>query len=143
MYTEDGTVELDNGQEQLRWHIDSEWLEANKRSSFALARSSLCPKCLKRFDSGKPKSFDDILATVRDCCSKEPEFISGGLPIMESVFRIFLANGNQPLDLIELGRQLSEQRGVDTYRTSVEMLSRLLKRDEYYGIRPVKPDSEE
>jgi hypothetical protein len=60
------------------------------------------------------------------------------LPIMESVFRLFLANDNQALDLIELGRQLSERRGVDTYRTSVEILSRLLKYDKYYGIRPVE-----
>lgn len=138
MYVEDSSEEIAVEQEQLRWHIDRGWLEANNRSWFALVRGSMCPKCLKRLDSGKQKSFDDILTTVRDCCSNEPDFISGGLPIMESVFRLFLANGNEPLDLIELGRQLSERRGVDTYRTSVEMLSRLLKRDEYYGIRPVE-----
>jgi len=56
---------------------------------------------------------------------------------MESAFRLFLANGNQPLDLIEMGRQLSDWRGIDTYRTSVEVLSRLLNKDMYYGIRPV------
>jgi hypothetical protein len=57
---------------------------------------------------------------------------------MESVFRLFLSNGNLALDIIELGRQLSDRRGVDTYRTSIEVLSRLLSHDQYYGIRPVE-----
>ena len=39
----------------------------------------------------------------------------------------------------ELGKQLSEWRGGDTYCTSAEMLSRLLGSDQYYGLRQV-PD---
>ena len=56
---------------------------------------------------------------------------------MESVFRLFLTNGNQALDLVTLGRQLSDWRGIDTYRTSVDVLSRLFKKELYYGIKPV------
>jgi hypothetical protein len=138
--TEEDVEEVSAEQEEPCWSIDIDWFEANNRSLVALVRDSLCEKCRKRLDSeGKLNSLDDLLATIRDCCSTEPSFISGELPIMESVFRLFLANGNQPLDLIELGRQLSERRGVDTYRTSAEILSRLLKNDRYYGIRPVEP----
>ncbi|HEY33614.1 MAG TPA: hypothetical protein G4O10_11010 [Dehalococcoidia bacterium] len=137
MYTEEDTEEVGTEQEELCWSIDMDWFEANERSLVALVRGSLCSKCRKRLDSeGKLTSLDDLLTAIRDCCSTEPAYISGELPIMESVFRLFLANGNQPLDLIEMGRQLSERRGVDTYRTSVEILSRLLKNDRYYGIRP-------
>ncbi len=140
VYTEEDAEEVSAEQEEPCWSIDIDWFEANNRSLIALVRGSLCEKCRKRLDSeGKLNSLGDLLATIRDCCSNEPSFISGELPIMESVFRLFLANGNQPLDLIELGRQLSERRGVDTYRTSVEILSRLLKNDRYYGIRPVEP----
>jgi hypothetical protein len=139
VYTEEDAEEVSAEQEEPCWSIDMDWFEANNRSLIALVRGSLCEKCRKRLDSeGKLNSLDDLLATIRDCCSTEPSFISGELPIMESVFRLFLANGNQPLDLIELGRQLSERRGVDTYRTSVEILSRLLKNDRYYGIRSVE-----
>ena len=139
VYTEEDAEELSTEQEEPCWSIDMDWFEANNRSLAALIRGGLCDKCRKRLDSeGKLSSLDDLLTAIRDCCSTEPAYISGGLPIMESVFRLFLANGNQPLDLIELGRQLSERRGVDTYRTSVEILSRLLKNDRYYGIRPVK-----
>ena len=52
-------------------------------------------------------------------------------------FRLFLVNGNQPLDLEELSKQLAEWRGGDTYRTSPEILSRLLDSSQYYGLRRV------
>lgn len=139
VYVEEDTEEVSVEQEESRWAIDPGWFEANSRSLLALVRSGLCSKCRKRLDSEKKwGSLDDLMTTVRECCSNEPDYINGELPIMESVFRLFLANGNQALDLIELGRQLSEKRGVDTYRTSVEILSRLLEYDKYYGIKPVE-----
>ena len=46
--------------------------------------------------------------------------------------------GNQPLDLEELWRQLSEGWGGDTYRISAEILSRLLSSDQYYGLSQVQ-----
>ena len=80
----------------------------------------------------------DLLTTIRDCCSKPADFIADGLPIVESIFRLLLANGNQPLYLEELGNRLNELRGGDPYRTSPEILSRLLKNDRYYGLREAK-----
>jgi hypothetical protein len=139
VYTEEDTEEVSVEQEEPRWAIAPDWFEVNNRSLLALVKTALCSKCRKRLDSEKKwGSLNDLMNTIRKCCSNEPEYINGALPIMESVFRLFLTNGNQALDLIELGRQLSERRGVDTYRTSVEILSRLLKYDEYYGIRPVE-----
>ena len=79
----------------------------------------------------------DLLVAINDCCSQKPRFITSETPILESVFRFFLASGNQPLELEELSKQVSEWRGGDSYRTSVEMLSRLLERDRYYGLRQV------
>ena len=81
------------------------------------------------------------MSTIRDCCSKTPGFITHNLPILESIFRLFLANNNQPLDLEELGEQLSQWRGGDTYGTSAEVLSRLLESDQYYGLRRVQSSS--
>jgi len=125
-------------QEEQHWFIDVDWFERNARSFSALAERSLCSKCRKRLKGDRSKlSNDELFANIKDCCSGEPGFISGSTPIMESVFRLFLANGNQALDIIELGRQLSDRRGVDTYRTSIEVLSRLLSHDQYYGIKPV------
>ena len=117
-----------------RWFIDFNWYQESNRSFFALAQNCLCDKCRKQLKEGKIAA-DDILATIRDCCSKDPVFITDRLPILESIFRLFLANGNQPLDLEELGEQLREWRNGDTYRTSAEVLSRLLSSDQCYGLR--------
>ncbi len=126
--------DITTDQPRPRWFIDLDWYQQNNRSFLSLAQGCLCPKCHERLKVGEV-SAADLLATIKDCCSMTPGFISGKLPILESIFRLFLANGNQPLDLEELGRQLVEWRGGDTYRTSAEVLSRLLKRDQYYGLR--------
>jgi len=133
---EDASVNEENtstNQASPRWFIDLDWHQQSNRSFFALAQGCLCPKCQERLKG--EISAADLLATIKDCCSKTPNFITGESPILESIFRLFLANGNQPLDLEELGRQLSEWRSGDTYRTSVEILSRLLASDQYYGLR--------
>lgn len=120
------------------WFIDLDWLEQNNRSFFILAQSGLCPECRERLEEGKEEiSAADLLSNIRDCCSRTPGFITERLPILESVFRLFLANGNQPLDLEELGKQLVERQGGDTQRTSVEVLPRLLRDERYYGLRQV------
>ena len=122
-----------------RWFIELDWYQRNNRSFSTLAQSRMCPKCQERLKGGEGEiSVSDILATIKDCCSQAPGFIRGELPILESVFRLFLASGNEPLDVEELGKQLSECRGGDTYCTSAEILPRLLDSDKYYGLRQVK-----
>jgi len=77
----------------------------------------------------------EILKAVQSCCSKTDDFITVSLPFQESVFRVFLANGNKPLTLEELGEQLNKRRGADAHRTSVVFLSRVLQNDDYYSIK--------
>ncbi len=117
------------------WFIDLSWYQQSNRSFLAMAQSCLCSKCREKLK--EDASAADFVAAIRDCCSKAPGFITRELPVLESIFRLFLANGNQPLDLEELGRQLSEWRG-NTFRTSPQTLSRLLKSDQYYGLRPAE-----
>ena len=120
-----------------RWFIDLDWYQQNDCSFSALAQSCLCPKCRERLEVGSGEiSAADLLSAIKDCCSKSPDFITYKLPILESIFRLFLANGNQPLDLEEIGKQLTEWRGG--YCPSAEVLSRLLSSDQYYGLRQVQ-----
>ncbi len=121
------------------WIIALDWFQQNNRSVSALIQNYLCPKCAKQLSAkGKENSPDALMSAIKDCCSHTPEFINDRLPISESIFRLFLANGNRPLDLEELGEQLSELRGGDPYRTSPEILYRLLKNDCYYGLQEYK-----
>ncbi len=121
---------------QQRWSIDPDWFERNNRSFSALAQGCLCPRCQKRLRIGKKgASVADIMSAIGDCCSKKKDFISRELPVMEGIFRLFLANGNQPLDSDELATQLDQWRGGGTSGTSPEILSRLLESEHYYGLK--------
>jgi hypothetical protein len=124
-------------QEEQRWFIDLNWHRKNNRSFSILARDSLCAKCRKQLKN-KELAAKDLIANIKDCCSGAPEFITERVPLLESVFRLFLANGNQPLTLEELSQRLSRRREGGGSRASVEVLSRLLASDRYYGLQPVQ-----
>lgn len=117
-----------------RWFVDLDWYQKNNRSLLALAQGCLCPRCREQLQEGEI-SAADLLTTIKDCCSKTPDFITARVPILERIFRLFLASGNQPLDVEELGKQLTDWCGEETHRTSAEILSRLLESDQYYGLR--------
>jgi hypothetical protein len=122
-----------------RWCIGLDWFQSNRRSFVTLAQECLCPACRERLKVDEREAPQDkVLGAIKDCCSKTEGFITGELPIMESIFRLFLANGNKPMDLNEIRDQLSERRGGDATRTSVEVLSRILGSDRYYGLRQVE-----
>jgi hypothetical protein len=127
---------MTNDQPAQRWFIDLDWLEEHNRSFLTLVQGCLCPKCTERLKKGK-KQFSpaELISNIRHCCSKTPEFINNKSPVLYSIFRLFLANGNQPLSLEELGKKLAERQGGDTQHTPVEILSRLLSQDQYYGLK--------
>jgi len=136
-------VSINTEQSSPHWFIDLDWFQQNSRSFSALVQSCLCPKCRERLKVEKGEVLaDDLLSAIRDCCSKTSGFITDKLPILESIFRLLLANGNQPLDLEELERRLSEWWGGDAYRISTEILSCLLSSDQYYGLSQI-PESGE
>ena len=121
---------------EAQWTIDLNWLKNNRRSFSTLAGDALCAKCRKKLKADttelKPA---DLLKAVQSCCSKNNDFITPSVPFQESIFRVFLANGNKPLTLEELGKQLTQRRGADVSRTSVAFLSRLMQNDDFYGIK--------
>ena len=119
-----------------RWFIDLDWYERSGRSFLILAQGCLCPRCRERWEAGEI-SAAMLVDNIRDCCSKQPDFITGELAILAIIFRLFLANGNEPLGVADLSKKLSECLVMDTQRTSAEFLSRLLKDEGYYGIRRV------
>ena len=118
-----------------RWRIDLEWYQQQNRSFASLAWGYLCPKCSGKL-KGKNISVTGLLSKLKDCRAKSKDFIIAGLPITESIYRLFLANGNQPLTLEEVGERLSRVGNGDTYRTTPtsEILRSLLESDRYYGF---------
>ena len=122
--------------QDTRWAIALDWFQQNNRSISVLVTDYLCPKCAKQLSAEKKESSPEtLMATIQNCCCHTPDFVNERLPILEGIFRLFLSNGNKPLNLEELGNQLSQLRGGDPYRTSPEALIRLLKSDLYYGLQ--------
>lgn len=118
-----------------RWFIDNTWFEQNSRSLSILVQRCLCTKCYQKL---KPDSqfvsIERLMKAVKDCCSKEPEFIRIRMPVLESVFRLLLANGNKPISPGEILQQLGERCGVGLYHLSSVALYALLSNDQYYGL---------
>jgi len=128
--------EVSTEEASSRWFLDLDWYQQNNRSLLALTQHCLCHKCRERLGgSERQVSIPDLLSTIRDCCSQDPEFVTSRLPILENVFRLILANGNQPLDSEELQKQLNELHSGGVHHASIEILSRLLSSDQYYGLR--------
>lgn len=123
---------------QTQWAISLEWLNNNNRSATMLLSEHLCPDCANRLSPDKkPPSPEELISIIQKCCSNNPNFISHRLPVMESVFRLFLGNGNKAMGLDEVVQHLSQLRGGDSYRTPREALLRLLKSDRYYGLQEI------
>jgi hypothetical protein len=117
------------------WHINLDWYQENSRSFQALAQRCLCDKCRKKLkaDEGKVTP-GKLISAIKDCCSQQPEFITSELPVMESIFRVMLAGGNEPLDITQIGESLRRWRGGSPGSTPGETLTRLLHNDRYYGL---------
>ena len=119
-----------------QWHIDMASFAENGRSFRTLAESCLCKTCYQRLTGSRKKITDaDLITAITGCCSRSTGYINPRMPLLESIFRLFLANGNQPLEVEDLAKQLAEWRGIDIYYTSTGVLPRLLGSDRYYGIK--------
>jgi len=125
---------------ETQWAISLEWLDSNRRSAAMLISEHLCHDCASKLSPEKKQpSPEELISIIQKCCSNHPDFISHRLPVMESVFRLFLGNGNKAMRLDEMVQQLSQLRGGDSYRTPREALLRLLKNDRYYGLQEMVP----
>ena len=125
------------GYVSTNWFIDLNWYRQNGRSLVAMARDYLCAECKEKL-ADKKVDTPELFSTLKDCCAKSPDYIAGTMPVSESIFRLFLSNGNHPLILEEISRRLSVLREGDAYRTSPEVLFRLLENDNFYGFGMLK-----
>jgi len=128
-------------QSQINWVVDIDWYEKNNRSFDDLARRGLCEKCAVKVGKRKKKnSSAEIINTIKECCGQLPEYIPPKLPIAESIFRVLLASGNQPMTALQIGQLLSERRGIEAYSGDLEIINRILKNDYLYGFKRVKKE---
>lgn len=128
---------------ETRFQIDFGWWEEEDRNFRTHLLSHLCSDCYERFktytetdlvdwidpDTAQVKQVDGLWHSLRTCCSLKPGYIDERTPLTTAVFRVFLANGNEPLTAGELETIL--QRPADTILKTIGGL-RI-----YHGIKPV------
>lgn len=135
--TEEQTADLT---EEIRWAISSDWLAQNGRSEAALLKDYLCTDCAKKlYEKKTAPTLKMLQSAVQSCCSKDPDFFNEKLPIAESVFRVFLRNGNKPLNAKDISAELGKLRpGENIYRSLPETLLNVLMNDIFYGLRQIR-----
>jgi len=127
-----------------KFHIDFRWWEKQNRDIRVFMLDHLCPECgdavgslsevtmidMVDSEAAEVTRVDAIWEAIRACCSLKPGYITPNTPLLDSIFRLFLANGNRPLSVLELYERL-DRRPPET------ILRVLTKGRVYLGIKPV------
>ena len=130
--------------EQTKFHIDYDWWEHNSEDLRTYLLSHLSPEKREQLskaeegsmvdyinpDTGEVLQLDELGLAIQTA-SREPEFISPHTSLVDSIFRVFLANGNVPMSPIELAEA--------TGRPATTILKTLSGLRVYKGIRPYEP----
>jgi hypothetical protein len=151
--------EIQQDESSATFVIDTTWFDENGYSFDDFVQSRMCDACQGRLDEEVEERYTVLdkktgrasfeirrarygsspIRVIRDCCSKKRHYITPDMPTLEAVFRVYLANGNQPLNLGQVREQLAEWcpgGGCQWLLLPLEQLERLVQHDRYYGIRP-------
>jgi hypothetical protein len=128
---------------QNRFHIDYSWWQRNEREWRVYLLSHLCTEhqtALESVPAGTLLDWiDPVTAEVRQVdgiqhalithCSLQLDYISPQTTLVDSVFRVFLANGNTPLTVGEIAQRIN--------RPANTILRTLSGARVYKGLRPI------
>ncbi|HUT15734.1 MAG TPA: hypothetical protein VMY98_05770 [Anaerolineae bacterium] len=128
-----------------RFHIDFSWWDRQNKDIRVFMRDMLCAECRDAVGSLSDTRVVDMIdpetaevtevgaiwECIRACCRTKPEYITADTPILDGIFRTFLANGNKSLSVLELYERLG--------KGPPEMILRMLTKGRIYmGIKPAR-----
>jgi len=101
---------------QTKYHIDYDWWRSSDRDWRVYLQNFLCEQHQQVFaemnfesqvdwvdpDTAEIHRVDGLQHILMTHCARQVEFTSQHMTLVDSVFRLFLANGNTPLTPIEL-----------------------------------------
>ena len=148
----------DAPEEARYYHVDPSWFDENNLSFEDVVRARMCDACRVKigqeveerapvFDKGTGRmKFEvkqttygsDPLKFIREHCGRAKNYIHRDMPTLEAIFRVYLANGNQPMPLEHVREQLAEWcpgGGCQWLLLPLETVERLVQNDSYYGLR--------
>ncbi len=124
------------------FHIDFDWWTKNDRDWRIYLQGFLCPEHQMAYadlnidetldwvdpETAEVQQVDGLQHVLITHCAKDPSFITQQTTLVDSVFRIFLSNGNVPQTPLELNEQLGKPAN-----TILKTISGVRV---YRGIRP-------
>ena len=124
------------------FHVDFDWWRQNDRDWRVYLRSLMCEDHQKVFaewdddkkldwvdpETAEVKVVDGLQHTLMSHCALAPSFLDERTSLVESAFRLFLINGNSPMN----SKELSEKLG----RPAMTILRTLAGMRVYRGLRP-------
>lgn len=126
---------------QTPYHIDFDWWSQNDRNWRVYLRSYLTDEDQKHVDGVDEQMVDLVDQETAEVhrvdalqhflitrYASQDDFITTNTSVSEAIFRLFLANGNVPMNATEIGEKIG--------RTPVTILRMLSGRRVYRGIRP-------
>ena len=130
---------------QTPFRIDFDWWEQNDRDWHVYMRSLLCPDHQLSFNdvqedtlidwidpnTAEVKQVDGIQHALMSHCALQTDFVNPHTALVEAVFRVMLANGNQPMSAADLSKKLNRPADI--------ILRTLTGPRIYRGLRPLSP----
>ena len=121
-----------------RYFVDARLLEERGRSFTSLLAQCACDEHSRAISgsSSHGKGAKSPMAIIASCCSKKPGYLTARTPTLEAVFKVLVANQNQPMSASELSQSIVIGGvGNNGLRDlSPELISRIVERDEFYGF---------
>jgi hypothetical protein len=128
---------------QTLYHIDFDWWRNSDRDWHVYLQGFLCSVHQPLFndfdhvgmidwidpETAEVSQVDGLQHVLINHCARQPEFIAQQLPLVDSVFRLLLANGNIPLTAVDLGTKLGKDPDL--------ILRTISGMRVYKGIRPI------
>ena len=128
---------------ETKYHIDYDWWQRADRDLRVYLQSHLCAEHQELFAdyageeevdwidprTAEVRRVDGLEHTLNSHCSLQPDYITPNTTLVNAIFRVFMANGNSPLNAEELAGLIGRRS---------EMIERTLGGGRVYkGIRPV------
>jgi hypothetical protein len=81
-------------------------------------------------ETAEVKRVDGLQHVLMTHCARQPNFITANTTLVDSVFRVFLSNGNEPLSIREVAEIIN--------RPAETILRTISGPQVYKGLRPFK-----
>lgn len=125
------------------FHIDFDWWKNHENDWRVYLYSYLCPEHQEAFsgseqevwvdwvdpETAEIRTVDGLQQVLISHCAQQPGFVTSNTTLVDAVFRVLLASGNQPKTPRELGEELN--------RPPETILRTFSGTTVYKGIRPM------